>query len=123
MADKIPFGIGTTMFLNINASGAVYTATKTYTSYAPTTRIVTILTAVDYSGVLVGDYVVINQADTPKNKFAFGKLLTTTTIALDDEADDSWISSLSGGTSTLKVTKGIVAGLFMNVNVTCTSTP
>lgn len=123
MADKIPFGIGTTMFLNIDTNGAIYTSTVGYTSYDSSTRVITLAANIAYTDAAIGDYVVFNQVNVPKNKFAFGKIVTLTTIALDDEADDSWVSGLSGGTDTLKITKGIVAGLFMNVNVTCTSTP
>ena len=128
MAKLVEFGAGQVYFLTIDQNTGVpikQAAALVMSSYVPSTRILTIA-AITNTEILQGDNVIISFVDdgTAINKYSFGKVNNAgkTEILIDDEADDSWITSAVMSTDAVNVFKGVAAGLFENAMVELSST-
>jgi hypothetical protein len=119
---EVQFGNGNVYFISINQeTGAIAKSITVAVNnsandkYDTTTRILTVPTLTGFS---VNDYVVLNLEN--QNKYSFGQVVTTTTVRIDVEADDSIFTSYNGN---IDFVKGVGAGLFKDSMVTTTSTP
>ena len=110
--EKIEYGLPQAFLVLINNDGSYTNQTVTVSSY--TNNVVTVGASLTVAGV--GEPVVFHQAG--ENAYAFGKVLTATTIELDEDSKDYFIANAIS----IKVYKGMGVASFSDLSVSASQT-